>query len=382
MHDEKKSISLTCTCLLVIYRSNDFAWNDHPTSTNPSHQTLRAPSPAKNKLSTSARPLGNGTLHESTAATTGNSTMQLASSTAQSLRDDMNNGDFLVTATSKSRQAARLQRTNSQFEKSAGPTGHGLPLRTESYRSSRLDYSVRPRNTSSKQRNYLSSKTSFYDINGGEFYLNGGQDENLYYHQQQINALTSSQRLNSSTFDLNTSRKPFTSHKSNSFNVAANTHAYHQSSQELHRSDTNIDRNNQNRFTGRGTNSKEQIISIPKQRYASNGPGERHSSPHSYPSRDPNDSYAYNNVKKYIEENDLMSSEKEQIIRNWVLDVEKYRHQLQKLDWPLPSFSSRPPDSRCFFSSSPISLSCDVFAFSLTNIHKYLCMKTSEKNSH
>jgi hypothetical protein len=37
-------------------------------------------------------------------------------------------------------------------------------------------------------------------------------------------------------------------------------------------------------------------------------------------------------VKKYIEENDLMSPEKEQIIRNWVLDVEKYRHQLQKIE--------------------------------------------------
>lgn len=262
----------------------------------------------------------------------GNSTLQPVASSAQNLRDDMNSGDLLMAATAKARQAARLQRTNSQFDRSVGPTGHGLPLRSESYRSSRLDYSMRPRNTSSKQRNYISSKTSFYDVNGGEFYLNGGQDENLYYHQQQINALNSSQRLNSSTFDLNTSRKPFTAHKSNSFNVVANTHAYHQSTQDLHRSDTNIDRNNQNRFTGRGTNSKEQIVSAPKQRHTSNGPGERHSSAQSYPSRDPNDSYAYNNVKKYIEENDLMSQEKEQIIRNWVLDVEKYRHQLQKFD--------------------------------------------------
>jgi hypothetical protein len=37
-------------------------------------------------------------------------------------------------------------------------------------------------------------------------------------------------------------------------------------------------------------------------------------------------------VKKYIEENDLMSPEKEQTIRNWVIDVEKYRNQLQKIE--------------------------------------------------
>ncbi|CAF4665241.1 unnamed protein product, partial [Rotaria socialis] len=60
--------------------------------------------------------------------------------------------------------------------------------------------------------------------------------------------------------------------------------------------------------------------------------GERHPSAQTFKSRDPNISYAYTDVKKYIDENDLMSSEKEQIIRNWIVDVEKHRHQQQKID--------------------------------------------------
>lgn len=41
----------------------------------------------------------------------------------------------------------------------------------------------------------------------------------------------------------------------------------------------------------------------------------------SYVSRDVNDSYAYNNVKQYIEENDLMSPEKADSIRRWIRQV-------------------------------------------------------------
>ncbi|CAF3079611.1 unnamed protein product [Rotaria sp. Silwood2] len=333
----------------IIYRSNDYAWNDHPSNTNVSNQALRGGSPIKNKITTSARHLTNGTLHESTAATTGNSVLHIpsASTPQQNLRDDINNGDLLLSSTAKSRPTTRFQRTNSHLDKSPGTAGYGLPMRSESYRSSRLDYGLRTRNTSSKQRNYVTSKTSFHEVNNGEFYLTNAQDENIYYHQQQqqMNLLSSTQRLNGSTLDLTASRKPLSPNRSNTFNVPANGTgqlAYFSSSQELHRSETNIDRNNIGRFTGRGTTSKEQIVSTPKYRQTStaqttsivtsNTPGERHPSAQSYKSRDPNISYAYSDVKKYIEENDLMSPEKEQIIRNWIIDVEKHRHHLQKID--------------------------------------------------
>jgi hypothetical protein len=264
----------------------------------------------------------------------------------QNLRDDMNNGDLLLSSAAKSRHITRLQRTNSHLDKTPATTSYGLPMRSESYRSSRLDHSIRPRHTSSRQRNYVTSKTSFNDINGGEFYLNGTQDDNIYYHQQQqqMNLLNSTQRINGSTFDLTATRKLLSPNKSSSFNVPASgtgQHGYFSSTQELHRTEINIDRNHFTRFTARGTTSKEQIVSTSKPGVqisttpaggTSNIPGERHPSAQSYKSRDPNISYAYTDVKKYIDENDLMSPEKEQIIRNWIIDVEKYRHQLQKLE--------------------------------------------------
>jgi hypothetical protein len=52
---------------------------------------------------------------------------------------------------------------------------------------------------------------------------------------------------------------------------------------------------------------------------------DRQSSSQSNRSRDPNDSYAYTDVKKYIEENDLMPPEKEHEIRLWVADVIRCR---------------------------------------------------------
>jgi len=274
----------------------------------------------------------------------------LTSSTPQQFAGDgINNGDLLVSSTSVSHHTTRVQRTNSHLDKSPGTTGYGLPMRSESYRSSRLDYGMRPHHTSSRQRNYVNSKTSFHDINSGEFYLNGTQDENIYYHQQQqqqMNLLSSTQRLNGSAFDLTASRKPLSSNRSSTFNVPANgtgQHGYYNSAQELHRSESTIDRNQFARLATRGTTSKEQIVSTSKYRHTSttqsttqgvpsNTPGERHPSAQSYKSRDPNVSYAYDNVKQYIEENDLMSPEKEQIIRNWIIDVEKNRHQLQKIE--------------------------------------------------
>ena len=305
----------------------------------------------KNKLSSSARHLPNGALHESTAVTIGNSTLQIPAATTpqQYSRDDMNNVDLLLATNPKSRQASRLHRTSSQVDRTPGPTSYGLPMRNESYRTSRVDYSIRGRNTPSRQRNYVTSKSTFHDLNTGDFYLTNAQDENAYHHhQQQMNLLNSSQRINVSTYDVTASRKPLSAAKSNSFHVAPNgttQQSFYNPSQELHRSETTMDRSHLARFAGRATNSKEQFVSTPKHRQTSDQPnstalaangntpaGERHPSAKSYKSRDPNVSYAYNDVKKYIEDNDLMSPEKERLIRNWVLDVEKYRHQLQKIE--------------------------------------------------
>ena len=49
--------------------------------------------------------------------------------------------------------------------------------------------------------------------------------------------------------------------------------------------------------------------------------GKRHESARSYISRDVNDSYAYNDVNKYIEENDLMPPDRAEFIKLWIRDV-------------------------------------------------------------
>ncbi|CAF3979567.1 unnamed protein product [Rotaria sp. Silwood2] len=355
------SSSLVRSLTFFIYRSSDYSWNDHSNNANVSNQPLRAASPIKAKFSTSARQLANGILHEAT----NNSNAHPSTSTSptghqQNIKDDINNGDLHLSSATKSLRTTRLQRTNSHLDKAPGLNGYGLPMRSESYRSSRLDYGIRSRHTSSKQRTYVNSKTSFHDANGGDIHLNGAPDENTYYQQQQqqqMNMMSSTQRINGSTFDLTANRKLLSPNKSNTFNYPANGtghHNYYNSAQELHRSETNIDRNNLTRFAARGTASKEQLITAQKFRQTSSiltattpaagtttttsntpafiQPGERHPSAQSYKSRDPNMSYAYTDVKKYIEENDLMSPEKEQIIRNWIVDVEKHRHQLQKID--------------------------------------------------
>lgn len=319
--------------LRIIYRSSDYAWNDHANKTNTSNQALRAPSPIKTKLTSSTRHLANGILHENT---TGQSMVHLPSASSPII-----NQEFHIPSATQSRHTSRLQRTNSHLDKSPVPHSYGLPVRSESYRSSRLDYGLRPRHTSSKQRTYVNSKSSFHDANN--------QDETTY-QQQQMNVLSTTQRLHGSSFDLTTSRKSLSPNKTSTLNLL-HAQNYHNSTQELNR-------NNSTRFATRDTNSKEQLIQTSKYRQTTNGSAvqttvssnttaaaaaaaatttiaqtsERHPSAQSYKSRDPNVSYAYTDVKKYIEENELMSSEKEQIIRNWILEVEKHRHQLQKIE--------------------------------------------------
>jgi len=303
-------------------------WNDHSNKANASNQALRAPSPIKAKLTTSARHLANGILHEGNTA---QSILHLPTTSSPIV-----NQDYHVPSANQSHHTSRLQRTNSHLDKSPVPHNYSLPVRSESYRSSRLDYGLRPRHTSSKQRTYVNSKTSFHDGNN--------QDENTYNpsQSQQMNILSSTQRLHGSSFDLTTSRKSLSPNKSSTFNL------FH--SQNYHTSMHDVQRTNSTRFATRDTNSKEQLIPNAKSRQTANSsaaqttvssntpaagivpPGERHPSAQSYKSRDPNVSYAYTDVKKYIEENELMTLEKEQIIRNWILEVEKHRHQLQKIE--------------------------------------------------
>ncbi|CAF2145001.1 unnamed protein product [Rotaria magnacalcarata] len=355
----------TIESIKIIYRSSDYSWNDHLNNGNVSNQALRTASPMKSKFSASARQLANGILHETTSNSIAHPSASSSSPNGhyqqqqQQVKEDTNNGDLHLSSAAKSLRTSRLQRTNSHLDKTPGLNAFGLPVRSESYRSSRLDYGVRSRNTSSKQRTYVNSKTSFHEINAGDLPINGTQDENTFYHQQPLNILSSTQRLNGSTFDLTASRKIISPNKSNTFNYSANGtgshHPYYNSTQELHRSETTNDKNNVTRFPARNTLPKEPLITSQKFRQTSsiqttttpaggtitattsNTPaviqtGERHPSAQTFKSRDPNISYAYTDVKKYIDENDLMSSEKEQIIRNWIVDVEKHRHQQQKID--------------------------------------------------
>lgn len=57
---------------------------------------------------------------------------------------------------------------------------------------------------------------------------------------------------------------------------------------------------------------------------------QRTSSRISMKSRDPNDSYAYTNVQQYIEENDLMPTEKAVSIRKWIKEVNVFKEDWDK----------------------------------------------------
>jgi hypothetical protein len=204
-------------------------------------------------------------------------------------------------------------------------------MRNESYRSSRLDNGARARHVSSKQRQLTTSKTSVFDITYGEIFINGLQDENIYYNQQPT---LGSQHLNGASFDLSNNRKPLTTNRSNTINVPSyeqHTHVARSALQDRHRQETTVDQ--------RDARSKGQTGSVSRHRQLSTTQAvgtsttlDRQSPVTSHRSRDPNDSYAYTDVKKYIEENDLMPSHKERFIHDWIMDVEKYRDQLRKVD--------------------------------------------------
>ncbi|CAF1579172.1 unnamed protein product [Adineta ricciae] len=312
----------------ITYRSNDHSWNDHNNNTHVSPQAFRTDSLNKNKLSSSTRQFSNGTSHENVATSMPHlSTTPLAHH--QSLREDLNQADSHISSGTKSRLITRNQKTSINLEKTSGSNGFNLPTRGNAYHSTRLDANIYPRQATSKQRTHVSSKSSLHDPNAGDVHLNGIPDENSYYFPQQVSVVNNPQRLNSSTFDISASRKPFFINKSTSLNTATNGN--YNSARELHRSDTTVDKTTGTRFTIRGTSASKQRKTSSMIMMA-NAPNERERSAQSYKSRDPNVSYAYTNVKKYIEENDLMTPEKEHSIQNWIVDVEKHRHEFQKLE--------------------------------------------------
>ncbi|CAF1351155.1 unnamed protein product [Didymodactylos carnosus] len=325
----------------IVYRASDYSWNEngHTSSNN----LIRASSPTKTKLS-SAKNLTNGILHENNGVASSLLHIPSNSNTGDNRRTDIN-GDIVLSA-SKSRQT-RINKTNNQ-------NMNFVPVRSESYRSgdynrvSRLEYpnvssvlsaAARPRNTSSKQRNYVNSKSSFHD----EYYdMNGGannENNNIGASTQQL------ARLSGSSFDLTANRKPLSPNKSSTFNLGLN-HYYSSTNElrlqeQLHRSETNIDKTKYLRLKdSNAQQTTSTTLAVPltaasKFRAPTNintRENERIQSAVSYKSRDPNVSYAYTDVKKYIEENDLMPPEKEQVIRNWIQDVEKHRNKMEKMD--------------------------------------------------
>lgn len=72
---------------------------------------------------------------------------------------------------------------------------------------------------------------------------------------------------------------------------------------------------NDNTTSSRVINKKNSLLSSSLKRQGS---------AKSFKSRDPNDSYAYNDVKKYIEENELMPPERAEAIKHWIINVNMY----------------------------------------------------------
>jgi hypothetical protein len=74
---------------------------------------------------------------------------------------------------------------------------------------------------------------------------------------------------------------------------------------------------NQSKSNENGIKLANQIVNRPPSKF-------------SYKSRDPNDSYAYTDVKKYIEENELMNPEKERSIQSWITTVNSFKENWEK----------------------------------------------------
>ena len=95
-------------------------------------------------------------------------------------------------------------------------------------------------------------------------------------------------------------------------------------------------RNNEKRFLKRDKDLTLQNMSSSEQTPTVNGaehmdaPTTSEATWHTW--RDVDDSYAYNDVKQYIEENELMGKEKEDWIKQWIIDVETALQQPDNSD--------------------------------------------------
>jgi hypothetical protein len=90
--------------------------------------------------------------------------------------------------------------------------------------------------------------------------------------------------------------------------------------------------NNLTKLKESPANNKMQLDAVAKaaKLTKSGTPHKRSNSARTFRSRDINDSYAYNDVKKYIEENDLMSPEKAEFIKIWIKNVNLYLKDLEQ----------------------------------------------------
>jgi hypothetical protein len=262
--------------------------------------------------------------------------------------DDKNYEEHLLSSDSKSRRMKNLQRTQTHTNQVLGSNSYSQSMQSPRYHASHHDLSLRSRYTSSKKQNHFNAKDSSHEWTRDEFNMNTTQDESTH-HQQQQTPRSYTQRLNIASFDATTRRKSISPSKATTLNTPMNNTTmnplYSNSTYDLHRSETTLDRTNIARFVLGGTflkehsmiTSKKQIPSIVSNEImpasAVNRVQERSSSVQSCKSRDVNVSYAYTDVKKYIADNDLMSPEKERIIRNWIIDVEKHRDQSYLNEW-------------------------------------------------
>lgn len=320
--------------ILAVYRSADNVWSEQPFNSNGSPPLLRSSSPLKNKLAALSQRFSNGAGHDGAS---GKPTphVTLSPQHPQQARDTPHNGDLLLSSAGKAYQATRRRHTNSFMDKPSGAIDFSLSMRRDLDRAQFMSNGLRARQASSKQRNYVNSKTSFYEVNEHDIYPSVVSGD----ASPPINSLASTQRLYESTFDLTAHRKSIAPGKSRSFHVPMSG-----TGAPVHYSSTHEVTHDRAEHDPRRTTSKEQITSATRPRQTPGAqsvasttvvaytPGQRHPSAQSYASRDANISYAYTNVKKYIEENALMSPEKEESIRHWVRDVDKHRQEFQHVE--------------------------------------------------
>ena len=281
----------------------------------------------KSKLTSPLRQLSNRTVHDRTGsvARPSSTSASPAGHRSHAARNDLTNIDLFQSSTTMSRSTGNMRTVNTRADRSLLDAGHTLPLLRDNHRSHRS------RLVPSKPPTDLNSNMSFHDMTSGEFYFSSTKNE-----QPQTNRPA---HLNRPHIHRSNGRKVFSSNKSNEATHPTQTssvQASQSSLHEAHRLQPTAEAHSRTQSDARGPSSKENMTLNSRNRSTSDTfaakphlPLDRHRSSQS---RDPNVSYAYTDVRKYIADNELMSPEREQMIRAWVADVEQYRHELQMID--------------------------------------------------